>query len=47
MPYTSIRQWPKRFIPALITPAEMVFESLERIDEMDGEIQAFVTVMRR
>jgi aspartyl-tRNA(Asn)/glutamyl-tRNA(Gln) amidotransferase subunit A len=46
MPYTSIRQLAEEIHSGLITPTEMVAETLERIDEMDGEIQAFVTVMR-
>jgi aspartyl-tRNA(Asn)/glutamyl-tRNA(Gln) amidotransferase subunit A len=46
MPYTSIRQLAEELHSGLITPTEMVAETLERIDETDGEIQAFVTVMR-
>jgi aspartyl-tRNA(Asn)/glutamyl-tRNA(Gln) amidotransferase subunit A len=46
MPYTSIRQLAEEIHSGLITPTEMVAETLERIDETDGEIQAFVTVMR-
>ncbi len=46
MPYTSIRQLAEEIHSGLITPTEMVAETLERIDEMDGEIRAFVTVMR-
>jgi aspartyl-tRNA(Asn)/glutamyl-tRNA(Gln) amidotransferase subunit A len=30
----------------IVTPTELVMETLDRIDEVDGEIQAFITVMR-
>jgi len=46
MPYTSIREAAEEIHSGLITPAELVLETLERIDERDGEIQAYVTVMR-
>src|SRR5436305_7963239 len=46
MPYTSIREAAEEIHSGLITPTELVMETLERIDEQDGEIQAFITVMR-
>src|SRR6266699_4958085 len=46
MPYTSIREAAAEIHSGLITPTELVLEALERIEELDGEIKAFVTVMR-
>lgn len=46
MPYTSIRAAAEEIHSGVITPTELVAETFERIDELDGEIQAFVTVMR-
>src|SRR2546428_3306507 len=46
MPYTSIREAAEEIHSGLITPTELVLETLERIDEQDGEIQAYITVMR-
>ncbi|HEX6484774.1 MAG TPA: amidase [Ktedonobacteraceae bacterium] len=46
MPYTSIREAAEEIHSGIITPAELVLETLERIDERDGGIQAYVTVMR-
>ena len=46
MPYTSIRQAAEEIHSGLITPTELVMETIERIDEQDSEIQAFITVMR-
>src|SRR5436305_5371555 len=46
MPYTSIREAAGEIHSGLITPTELVLETLERIDEQDGEIQAYITVMR-
>src|SRR5437588_9586841 len=46
MPYTSIRQASQDLRSGLVTPTELVAETLERIDQFDGEIHAFVTVMR-
>src|SRR5215472_10895183 len=46
MPYTSIREAAEEIHSGIITPAELVLETLERIDELDGDIQAYVTVMR-
>ena len=46
MAYTSIREAAEEIHSGLITPAELVLETLERIDERDGEIHAYVTVMR-
>lgn len=45
MPYLSIREAAEEIHSGVITPTELVAETLERIDELDGEIQAFVTVM--
>jgi len=46
MPYTSIREAAEEIHSGLITPTELVLETLERVDEQDGEIQAYITVMR-
>jgi aspartyl-tRNA(Asn)/glutamyl-tRNA(Gln) amidotransferase subunit A len=46
MPYLSIRQAAEEIRSGLITPTELLAETLERIDQLDGDIQAFVTVMR-
>src|SRR5436305_10305770 len=46
MPYTSIRTAAEEIHSGVITPTELVAETFERIDELDGEIQAFVTLMR-
>jgi aspartyl-tRNA(Asn)/glutamyl-tRNA(Gln) amidotransferase subunit A len=46
MPYTSIRATAEEIHSGVITPTELVAETFERIDELDGEIQAFVTLMR-
>jgi aspartyl-tRNA(Asn)/glutamyl-tRNA(Gln) amidotransferase subunit A len=44
--YMSIREAAEEIHSGLITPTELVLETLEAIDEQDSEIQAFVTVMR-
>lgn len=46
MPYTSIHQASQDLRSGLVTPTELVAETLERIDQLDGEIHAFITVMR-
>ena len=46
MPYTSIREAAEEIHSGIITPAELVLETLERIDALDGEIHAYITVMR-
>ncbi|MBO0783624.1 MAG: amidase, partial [Ktedonobacteraceae bacterium] len=46
MPYTSIREAAEEIHSGLITPSELVTETLEHIEKFDGEIQAYVTVMR-
>ncbi|MBV8822538.1 MAG: amidase [Ktedonobacteraceae bacterium] len=46
MPYTSIQEIAEEIHSGVITPTELVLETLERIDTLDGEIQAFITVMR-
>ena len=46
MSYTSIREAAEEIHSGIITPTELVMETLERIDEQDSEIQAFITVMR-
>ena len=46
MPYMSIREAADDVHSGLTTPTELVLDALERIDERDGDIQAFVTVMR-
>jgi aspartyl-tRNA(Asn)/glutamyl-tRNA(Gln) amidotransferase subunit A len=44
--YTSIREIAEEIHSGILTPTELVTETLDRIDEADGEIQAFITVMR-
>ncbi|MDQ6660355.1 MAG: amidase family protein, partial [Chloroflexota bacterium] len=46
MPYFSIQEVADEIRSGLITPTELLAEALERIDQLDGEIKAFVTVMR-
>jgi len=46
MPYVSISEAAEEIKSGLITPTELVLETLERIDEQDQELQAYVTVMR-
>src|SRR5258707_11333961 len=46
MPYQSIQQASEELRSGLITPTELLAETLERIDQLDGEIKAFITVMR-
>ena len=46
MPYTSIREAAEEIHSGIITPTELVLETLERVDELDEEIRAYVTVMR-
>ncbi len=46
MPYTSIREAAEEIHSGLITPTELVLETLEHIGEQDNEIQAYITVMR-
>jgi aspartyl-tRNA(Asn)/glutamyl-tRNA(Gln) amidotransferase subunit A len=46
MPYTSIRETAEEIHSGIITPTELILETLDRIDEVDSQIQAFITVMR-
>ena len=46
MPYLSIREAADDIRSWITTPTELVEEALERIDGLDGEIQAFITVLR-
>src|ERR1700730_3854703 len=46
MPYHFIREASDEIRSGITTPTELVYEALERIDQLDKEIQAFVTVMR-
>lgn len=46
MPYLSIQEAADDVRSGLATPMELVEEALERIGQLDGEIEAFVTVMR-
>jgi aspartyl-tRNA(Asn)/glutamyl-tRNA(Gln) amidotransferase subunit A len=46
MPYTSIREAAEEIHSGLITPTEMVLETLEQIDAQEEGIKAFVTVLR-
>lgn len=45
MPYLSIREAAEELHSGLITPTELIAEALERIDQLDGDIKAFITVM--
>jgi aspartyl-tRNA(Asn)/glutamyl-tRNA(Gln) amidotransferase subunit A len=46
MPHPTIAQAAEAIRSGLITPSELVAETLERIDTLDHNIKAFVTVMR-
>jgi aspartyl-tRNA(Asn)/glutamyl-tRNA(Gln) amidotransferase subunit A len=46
MPYQSIQQVSEELCSGLITPTELLVETLDSIDQLDRDIQAFVTVMR-
>src|SRR5712692_10734511 len=46
MPYLSIKEAAEDIRSDLITPGELVAETLEHIDALDDDIEAFVTVMR-
>ena len=46
MPHPTIKQTAEAIRSGLITPGELVAETLERIDALDHNIKAFVTVMR-
>lgn len=46
MPYLSISQAASDLRSGLTMPTELVEDALQRIDALDGEIRAFVTVMR-
>jgi len=46
MPYQSITEAANDLRSGMTTPTELLVETLERIDQLDGEIKAFVTVMR-
>src|SRR5438105_12542902 len=44
MPYQSIREASEQLRSGILTPTELLADTLERIDQLDGEIKAFVTV---
>src|SRR6266516_4189330 len=46
MSYLSIREASEDIRSGMTTPSELVMEALERIDQLDPEISAFVTVLR-
>ena len=46
MPYLSIQQASEELRSGLITPTELLAETLDCIDQLDSDIQAFVTVLR-
>ncbi len=46
MLYTSIRELADELHSGLITPAELVAETLAQIDKQDGALKSFITVMR-
>jgi aspartyl-tRNA(Asn)/glutamyl-tRNA(Gln) amidotransferase subunit A len=45
MPYLSISEAASELRSGIITPTELLAETLERIDQLDSDIKAFVTVM--
>src|SRR5258708_25027142 len=44
--YLSIREAAEELHSGIITPTELVAETLEHIDKLDGDIHAFITVIR-
>ena len=46
MPYTSIREAADELHAGIITPTELVLETIEQIDAQEPAIQAYVTVLR-
>src|SRR6266852_5797761 len=46
MPYLSIQQTSEELRSGLITPTELLAETLERIDQLDSDIKALITVLR-
>ena len=46
MPYQSIQQASEELRTGIITPTELLADTLDSIDQLDSDIQAFVTVMR-
>ena len=46
MPYQSIQQASEELRSGIITPTELLADTLDSIDQLDSDIQAFVTVMR-
>jgi Asp-tRNA(Asn)/Glu-tRNA(Gln) amidotransferase A subunit family amidase len=44
-PYLSIRETSEDIRSWMATPTELVEEALERIELLDGEIKAFITVL--
>src|SRR5947209_9965485 len=46
MSYQSIQQASEGLRSGIITPTELLAETLDSIDQLDRDIQAFVTVMR-
>ncbi len=46
MPYLSIKAVGEEIHSGIITPTELVAEALERIDALDDDLKAYVTVMR-
>jgi len=46
MPYLSIQEASEELRSGLITPTELLAETLERIEQLDSRMHAFITVMR-
>ena len=46
MLYVSIQQASEELRAGLITPTELLADTLDSIDRLDGDVQAFITVMR-
>src|SRR5258708_10841741 len=46
MPYTSIREAAAEIHSGLMSTLELVLEALESIEERDGAVQAYITVLR-
>jgi len=46
MPYQSIQQASEELRSGIITPTELLADTLDSIDQLDSDIRSFVTVMR-
>ena len=46
MLYQSIQQASEELRAGIVTPTELLADTLDSIDQLDGDVQAFITVMR-